>query len=86
MINILRQMIMDQLYKVRGGITNIIFNLMQHQMKYNPFTDKFEMQLRDVNKQTTYFLEHPYEKRGMVDGTNIYWGIFDDKFAVWMDH
>lgn len=85
MIDLLRQKIINDTFCVQDEISNIIYNVMQHQMRYNIQTDRFEMYLIDIQRQTSYFSQYPDKTSGKVQGTNVFWEIVDGKFTVWLN-
>ena len=79
----LRRVIQNQLFNVKGEISNIIFNAIQGQMEYDLNTDKFWIELK--NLRTDYFLQNPNERGGKIEGTDIYWRVQSNMFFVWLD-
>lgn len=80
--NPLRKKILSQLDIVNGGISNIIYNTIQSQLKYNEKSNWFEMKRSKLESETEYFKEHPMETSGNLEGTDIFWELTPEKFIV----
>lgn len=82
--NLLREKIFNQLKFASGDISNVIYNTIQFQLKYNEKNNSFEMDRSELDSKTEYFKDHPDEIDGKIEGTNIFWKLTPEKFIVYV--
>ncbi len=80
--NTLREKIFSQVNYASGGISNLIYNTIQYQLKYNEKSNWFEMNRSELESETEYFKDHPMESSGKLEGTDIFWELTPQKFIV----
>lgn len=72
-----RDSIITMLSKASGPVSNILYNVVQFDAKYNKSSDRFEIPIANI--ETTYFNDNPHDTCGIISGTPIHWEISNDK-------
>ena len=78
----LRQEILSQLCNSKEALANIVFNILQREMRYDKKARKFVVYLNEL--RINYFKDKPNECEGIIEGTNIHWQIKKGCFTVWL--
>lgn len=79
----MRKYIYGLLCKTHGGVSNILFNVIQFIAQYNPYSDKFEVPLSQL--QTSYFDDNPDSTEGIIENSPIHWEVTSEKLTFWLE-
>lgn len=79
----MKSYIIKLLHKTSGKVSNIIYNVIQSDAKYNPYTDKFEVPLAQLH--SSYFDNKSNPQSGIIENTPIHWEVICGNLTFWLE-